>query len=99
MPYSDYPHPQTGDSQDQEMVLAPSSDKQTRNYDTECSNHYPSLSILRSKGLNRSKMKYIFVYLCLLTPLLITLVFTVLFTLPSGFYIALGHYIFSVFMF
>ena len=30
------PHPQSRDSQDQEMVLAPSADKQARNYDTEC---------------------------------------------------------------
>ena len=27
-------------------------DKQTRNYDTECSNHHPSQSTLRSKGLS-----------------------------------------------
>ena len=26
--------------------LAPSADKQTRNYDTECSNYHPSLSTL-----------------------------------------------------
>ena len=26
-------------------MVAPSADKQTRNYDTECSNHHPSLSI------------------------------------------------------
>ena len=45
------PHPRSGDSQGQEKLLAPSADKQTRNYDTECSNHYPSLSTLRSKGL------------------------------------------------
>ena len=32
--------------------LAPFADKQTRNYDTECSNHHPSQSTLRSKGLN-----------------------------------------------
>ena len=34
------PHPWSGDSQSQETFLAPSSDKQTRNYDTECSNHH-----------------------------------------------------------
>ena len=28
------PHPQSGDSQGQETFLAPSADKQTRNYDT-----------------------------------------------------------------
>ena len=41
------PHPWSGDRQGQETFLAPSADKQTRNYDTECSNHHPSLSTLR----------------------------------------------------
>ena len=41
------PHPQSGDSQGQETFLAPSADKQTCNYDTECSNHHPSLSTPR----------------------------------------------------
>ena len=36
-------HPQSGDSQGQETILAPPADKQTCNYDTECSNHHPSL--------------------------------------------------------
>ena len=31
------PHPPSGDSQGQETFSAPSADKQTRNYDTECS--------------------------------------------------------------
>ena len=44
------PHSRSGDSQGQEMFLAPSADKQTRNHDTECSNHYPSLLTLRPKG-------------------------------------------------
>ena len=52
------PHPRSGDSQGQETFLAPSADKQTRNYDTECSNHHPSLSTLRPKGFSRSKMKW-----------------------------------------
>ena len=53
------PHPQSGDSQGgQETFLAPSADKQARNYDIECSNHHPSLTTLRSKGLSRSKMKW-----------------------------------------
>ena len=39
------------------QFLAPSADKQTCNYDTECSNHHPSLSTLGSKGLSHSKMK------------------------------------------
>ena len=51
-------HPRSGDSQGQEKFLAPSADKQTRNYDTECPNHHPSLSTPRSKGLSRSKMKW-----------------------------------------
>ena len=29
-------HSRSGDSQGQERFLAPSADKQTRNYDTEC---------------------------------------------------------------
>ena len=32
-------HPRSGDSQGQETFLAPSADKQTRNYDPETSNH------------------------------------------------------------
>ena len=36
------PHPQSQHSQGQEKFLAPSADKQTCNYDTECSNHLPS---------------------------------------------------------
>ena len=51
------PQSQSGDGQGQETFLATSADKQTRNYDTECSNHHPCLSTLRSKGLSRSKMK------------------------------------------
>ena len=38
LPVSDIvrlPHPRSGDSQGQETFLAPSADKQTRNYDTE----------------------------------------------------------------
>ena len=52
------PHPRSEDSQGQETFLAPSADKQTRNYDTECSNHHPSLSTLRPKRLSRSMMKW-----------------------------------------
>ena len=52
------PHPRSGDSQDQETFLAPSADKQTRNYDTECSNHHLSRSTVRSKELSCSKMKW-----------------------------------------
>ena len=44
----------SGDNQGQETFLAPSADKQTRNYDIECSNHHPSLSTTRPKRLCRS---------------------------------------------
>ena len=40
-------HPRSGDSRGQETFLAPTADKQTRNYDIEYSNHHPSLSTLR----------------------------------------------------
>ena len=46
-------HPWSGDSHGQETFLAPSADKQTRHYDTECSNHHLSLSTLESKELTR----------------------------------------------
>ena len=52
------PHPWRGDSQGQKTFLAPLADKQTRNYDTECSNHHPSLSTRRPKRLSRSMMKW-----------------------------------------
>ena len=51
-------HPPSEESEGQEACLAPFADKQTRNYDTKYSNHYPSLSTLRPKGLSRSKMKW-----------------------------------------
>ena len=50
-------HPRRGDSQGQETFLAPSAYKQTRNHDTECSNHHPSISTQWSKGLSRCIMK------------------------------------------
>ena len=52
------PHPWSGDRQVQKTFLAPSADKQTHNYEKECSNHHPSLSTLRSKELSRTKMKW-----------------------------------------
>ena len=52
------PNPQSGDTQGQEMFLAPSSDKPTCNYDKDCSNHHPSSWNLRPKGFSRSKMKW-----------------------------------------
>ena len=42
-------YPRSGDYQGQGTFLALSADNLTRNYDTECSNHHPSLSTLRSK--------------------------------------------------
>ena len=39
------PHPRCGDSKGQETFLAPFAHNQTRNYDTECPNHHPSLSL------------------------------------------------------
>ena len=56
------PHPWSGYSQGRETFLAFSADKQSRHFDTECSNHHPSLSTLRSKGLSRSKMQWSAVY-------------------------------------
>ena len=52
------PHLRTGDRHGQKMVLASSADNQTRNYNTECLNHHPSLSTPRSKGLSHNKMKW-----------------------------------------
>ena len=52
------PYPQSNDSQGKEMFLASSADNKTRNYDADCSNHYSSLSTLKSKGLSCSKMKW-----------------------------------------
>ena len=52
------PHPRSGDRQNQKTFLAPSADKQIRNYHIECSNLHPSLSTLRPNGLSRSKRKW-----------------------------------------
>ena len=52
------PHTDSGNNQTQETFLAPSSDKQTHNYDKECSNHHPFLSTLTSKRYSHSKMKW-----------------------------------------
>ena len=49
------PHPGSRTKQGQDAFLATSVDKQTHNYDIECSNYHPSLSTLRSKGLSRTK--------------------------------------------
>ena len=65
MPYSDYPIRRVEiASVITTDFIAPSADKQTCNYDTECSNHHPSLSsTLRSEGLSRSKMKWWSMYM------------------------------------
>ena len=39
------PHPRSGNNLGQETFLALSADKQTRNYDTECSNPIPPYQI------------------------------------------------------
>ena len=52
------PHRRSGESQKQEPFLAPSADKQPRNYDIERSNNDPSLLTLRPKGLRQSNMKW-----------------------------------------
>ena len=56
------PHPPIGNSQGQETFLAPSFDKQTSNYDIDCSNHHPSLSTRKLKGFSRSKIKWLAIY-------------------------------------
>ena len=61
MSQSNYPN-LSGDNQGQETFLAPSAEKQPRNYDTECSNHHLSLSTKRPKRLSHSKMKLCAIY-------------------------------------
>ena len=61
------PHPRSGDSQGQETFFAPSAEKQTRNYDTKCSNHHPSLI----RGISRSEYICIYVYIYNILPLLL----------------------------
>ena len=46
------PHSWCGESHGQETFLGTSADNQIRDCDKECSNHHPSLSTLRSKGLS-----------------------------------------------
>ena len=52
------PYIRSGESQGHETLLARSADRKTCNYDIGCSNHHPSLSSLRPKGLSSSKMKW-----------------------------------------
>ena len=52
------PHLRSLDSQGEETFLAPSADKKTHNHNKQSSNHHPSLSILRPRGLSRRKIKY-----------------------------------------
>ena len=67
------PHPRSGDCQGQETFLAPFADKQTCNYNIECSNHHPLLSTLRLKGLSRSKMKWCAIHTNLPVDVIVTL--------------------------
>ena len=67
------PYPRSGESQRQETFLALSTDKPTRNYDKECSNHHPYLSTLRPKRLSRSKMKWWAIYTNLPMDVIVTL--------------------------
>ena len=50
--------PLSGDSQCQKTFLALSAEKQTRNYETECSKYHRSLSTLKLKDLSHSRMKW-----------------------------------------
>ena len=56
------PHPRSRDGHGQEILLPPSADKQTHNYDTQCSNHDPFLSTKKPKGLSRRKLKWWAIY-------------------------------------
>ena len=56
------PHSWSGNSQCQETFLAPSAEKQTCNYDIECSNQHLHLSTIRTKGLSHSKMTWPAIY-------------------------------------
>ena len=47
------PNPWCGDIQCQKTFFAPPADKQTRNYDIECSNHYRSLSTPKANGIEQ----------------------------------------------
>ena len=50
------PYLRSGDSQGRETFLAPSVDNQIHNYNTECSNHHPSPTIIRLKGLSSGEL-------------------------------------------
>ena len=67
------PNPRSGDIQNKETFLAPSAEKPTRNYDIEGSNHHPSLSNLRPKGLSHSKTKCWPIYTNLTMDVIITI--------------------------
>ena len=51
-------YPWRGKSQGQKTFLAPCVDNRTRNYYIEYSNHHPSVSTLRSKGMSHNKIKW-----------------------------------------
>ena len=56
------PHCWSALSQNQKMLLAPSTDKETRNHDTKCPNHHPTISSLTPKLLSLSKMNWWAIY-------------------------------------
>ena len=66
-------HPQNRDSECQEMFLAPFGDRQTRNYDTECSKHHPFLSTQMTKWLRGKKIKWWTIYRNLLVKAIVRL--------------------------
>ena len=61
------PHPRSGDSQGQETFLTPSADKQTRNYDIECSYIYiyrqRERERERQRERERERESYIYIYI------------------------------------
>ena len=54
-----YP-PRSGHSQSQETILAPSTDKQTRNYDTECSNYWSRARTTQKIVIPLQYLKFVF---------------------------------------
>ena len=53
----------SGDTQNQEIFLVPSADKQIRNYETEYSNHHPYPYPSLSKRLSHNEMKLLAMYI------------------------------------
>ena len=53
----------SGDTQNQEIFLVPSANKQIRNYETEYSNHHPHPYPSLSKRLSHNEMKLLAIYI------------------------------------